>query len=399
MSQLCFYLPPFSSDYAGACSSLFDLEGMVIIHDGACCSRNYVGFDEPRWFGHKRPIFCSGLREVDAVLGADDKLIEKIQKALQTMDRPQFIAILGSPVPTVIGADLQGIAMELEDAVGIPSFGLSTTGLSYYNRGIDLTAAALVSRFTQPRTGGRPGTANILGLTPLDFSDNENAADLRVFLETAGWRVGCSFMMGASLEDIRDAANAEVNLVVSQSGMGLARRMWQRWRIPYVVGTPAGTDHTALAERIKRACETGVCIPMGEASLEPGGVLIVGEQVLANTIRERLAAQYGLHGVTVGTFFGLDRDLAQPFDLDLPSEAALVELIQSGRYQVLVGDPLLQEIPSSERLDCFSISHVAVSSKLYWHDYLRFASAEMEGLLARIAQAGHKCAGETGCAV
>lgn len=233
----------------------------------------------------------------------------------------------------------------------------------------------------------------------VDFSDNENAADLRVFLETAGWRVGCSFMMGASLEDIRDAANAEVNLVVSQSGMGLARRMWRQWRIPYVVGTPAGTDHTALAERIKRACETGVCSPMGEASLEPGGVLIVGEQVLANTIRERLAAQYGLHGVTVGTFFGLDRDLAQPFDLDLPSEAALVELIQSGRYQVLVGDPLLQEIPGSERLVCFSIPHVAVSSKLYWHDYLRFASAEMEGLLARIAQAGHKCAGETGCAV
>ena len=61
MSQLCFYLPPFSSDYAGACSSLFDLGGMVVIHDGACCSRNYVGFDEPRWFGNKRPIFCSGL--------------------------------------------------------------------------------------------------------------------------------------------------------------------------------------------------------------------------------------------------------------------------------------------------------------------------------------------------
>ena len=64
-----------------------------------------------------------------------------------------------------------------------------------------------------------------------------------------------------------------------------------------------------------------------------------------------------------------------------------MQLIQSGRYQVLLGDPLLQEIPGSVRLACFSIPHVAVSSKLYWHDYLRFASPEMEQLLEQIAAA------------
>ena len=387
MSQLCFYLPPFSSDYAGACSSLFDLGGMVVIHDGACCSRNYVGFDEPRWFGNKRPIFCSGLREVDAVMGADDKLIQKIQTMLQTMEPPAFIAILGSPVPTVIGADLKGIAMELEDLTGIPSFGLDTTGLRYYNRGIDLAASALVERYTQPKPVRRPGRVNLLGLTPLDFSDNENAADLRAFLEEEGWHVQCSFMMGASLEDIAAASEAEVNLVVSQSGMGLARTMWRRWQIPYVAGTLAGTDRRPLSHRIQTACATGVCSPAGAHFPEPGGVLVVGDQVLANSIRERLNTQYGVRGVTVGTFFGLDRELAQPFDLDIPSEAALVELIQSRRYQVLVGDPLLQEIPGSDRLACFSVPHVAVSSKLYWHDYLRFASPEMEQLLEQIAAA------------
>ena len=223
---------------------------------------------------------------------------------------------------------------------------------------------------------------NLLGLTPLDFSDNENAADLRAFLEEEGWHVQCSFMMGASLEDIAAASEAEVNLVVSQSGMGLARTMWRRWQIPYVAGTLAGTDRRPLSHRIQTACATGVCSPAGAHFPEPGGVLVVGDQVLANSIRERLNTQYGVRGVTVGTFFGLDRELAQPFDLDIPSEAALVELIQSGRYQVLVGDPLLQEIPGSDRLACFSVPHVAVSSKLYWHDYLRFASPEMEQLLA-----------------
>ena len=33
MSRLSFYLPPFSSDYAGVASALFDLDALVVLHD------------------------------------------------------------------------------------------------------------------------------------------------------------------------------------------------------------------------------------------------------------------------------------------------------------------------------------------------------------------------------
>ena len=71
------YLPPFAPDYSGVCSTLFELNGIVVIHDAGGCTGNYTGYDEPRWYGSKSAIFCSGLREMDAVLGLDNDFIEK----------------------------------------------------------------------------------------------------------------------------------------------------------------------------------------------------------------------------------------------------------------------------------------------------------------------------------
>ena len=85
MSKLCISLPPFAPDYSGAASALFDLGGMIVIHDASGCTGNYTGFDEPRWFGSSSAVFCSGLRHMDAVLGNDDKLIRRIAEAAESL--------------------------------------------------------------------------------------------------------------------------------------------------------------------------------------------------------------------------------------------------------------------------------------------------------------------------
>jgi nitrogenase molybdenum-iron protein alpha/beta subunit len=229
MSQLCVYLPPFSSDYSGVCSCLFDLNGMVVIHDASCCSRNYVSYDEPRWFGNKRPIFCSGLREIDAILGDDDKFINKVLAACESM-KPEFIALLGSPVPMIIGTDLDGIAREMEERTGLPVFGFNTTGFRYYNVGAAEAMLKLAAFYGQKSPPPIPSTINLLGLTTLDFSDNSNPADLRKLFEQNGFKVLCNYMVGCSLPDIQNSAQAEVNVVVTQSGMPLAAYLEKEWR-------------------------------------------------------------------------------------------------------------------------------------------------------------------------
>ena len=78
MGQLCIYLPPFASDYSGVCSALYDLGCLTIINDASCCTAHYVYCDEPRWSRQQRPVLCTTLRNVDAILGQDAKLVERV---------------------------------------------------------------------------------------------------------------------------------------------------------------------------------------------------------------------------------------------------------------------------------------------------------------------------------
>ena len=129
MKNLYRYLVPFAGDYSGVCSALFDLGGMICIHDAAGCTGNYTHFDEPRYYGTNNLVYCTGLRKIDAILGNEDLYKNKIINAAKEM-KPKFIAIVGSPVPHIIGFDFKGFAKEIEFLTGIPCFGFPTNGMS-----------------------------------------------------------------------------------------------------------------------------------------------------------------------------------------------------------------------------------------------------------------------------
>ena len=109
MGQLCIYLTPFASDYSGVCSVLFDLDCMTAINDASCCTSHYVFYDEPRWSGRVRPLFNTALRNIDAILGNDEKIVANICKAASSIDT-EMLAVVGTPVPAIIGMDTEGIA-------------------------------------------------------------------------------------------------------------------------------------------------------------------------------------------------------------------------------------------------------------------------------------------------
>ena len=238
MARISLWLPPFSPDYSGAAAVLFDLKTVTAMHDGSGCTGNYTGYDEPRWYGSASGIFCSGLREIDAVLGDDEKLIRKMIRAAEDI-RPDILALIGSPVPMVIGADLAGIARELEERTGIVSMGFNTTGTAYYDKGAYMAAAELLRRFA-PSGERRPGRVNILGALPMDFYKGRETALLKAFLEDAGYEVGLTLAMDYTLEQLRRAGTAQVNVAVSRFGLLTARYMEREYGIPYLCGFPAG---------------------------------------------------------------------------------------------------------------------------------------------------------------
>ena len=47
---------PLAPDYSGAASALFDLGGIVVMHDASGCTGNFTGYDEPRWMGSRSAV-------------------------------------------------------------------------------------------------------------------------------------------------------------------------------------------------------------------------------------------------------------------------------------------------------------------------------------------------------
>ena len=86
MRGLRKYLTPFAPDQSGAVSVLFELGGIVVICDAGGCTGNVCGFDEPRWFEQKSAIFSAGLRDMDEILGRDDRLVAKLADAARKVD-------------------------------------------------------------------------------------------------------------------------------------------------------------------------------------------------------------------------------------------------------------------------------------------------------------------------
>ncbi len=379
MSKLCISLPPFAPDYSGAASALFDMGGMIVVHDASGCTGNYTGYDEPRWYDANTAVFCSGLRHMDAVLGNDEKLIHKVVEAAKELN-PRFIAVVGSPVPMVIGTDFKGIASEIEFATGIPSIGLATRGLGYYGTGIAEATIEMLKKFAKKKDI-IAGTINLLGITPLDFFTNSNAEDFRKLYEENGIPVLASYSMGMSIEDMQKSVAAQLNVAVSQAGVQIAKYMKRKYDIPYVVTTPFGDGEIALT-KVKHVLE-GMEEAFVPASKQ-AKILIVGEQVIGNSIRENLQKKYGAAAICVASLFDTTREIQAEGDLIIRNESQLRKLIKSGDFATIIGDPMLKKLMPEQGIRFYSLPHVAVSSKVHWDEYKRFVSKETEDWLNQI---------------
>ncbi len=144
MKGLYRYLSPFSPDQSGAVAVLYELGGIIVILDAGGCAGNICGFDEPRW-GHKQSaVYSAGIRDLDAILGRDERTIDKVGGAVEAVGNANFIALIGTPVPAVVGTDLRALARMCEKKFGLPTLPIETYGMEYYDKGAELSYMTLI---------------------------------------------------------------------------------------------------------------------------------------------------------------------------------------------------------------------------------------------------------------
>mgnify|MGYP000968821147 CR=1 FL=1 len=221
MRGLRKYLTPFAPDQSGAVSVLYEFGGIIVICDAGGCTGNICGFDEPRWFESKSALFSAGLRDMDAILGRDDRLVAKLADAVTKLDA-KFAAIIGTPVPAVIGTDYHALKRMTEKKVDLPILTVDTDGMELYDKGSAKAWLELFRVFAGEKEEMVPGNIGILGMTPQDISDLHAADRIRKRFAEEGKTAVC-YGMGDGLEAVKKVSNVERHIVVSPAALEAAK--------------------------------------------------------------------------------------------------------------------------------------------------------------------------------
>ena len=341
MKQTARIISTYTADVSGVNSALFELGGMTVMHDASGCNSTYNTHDEPRWYDYDSMVFLSGISEMEAIMGDDDKLISAIVSAADQL-HPAFIAIAGTPIPMMIGTDFKAVASIVEKRTGIPSFGFATNGMHTYIEGASMALAGIADRFV---TENRPKTpelsVNLLGVTPLDFSINGNAENLKSALAAHGIGVVSDWAMGDTLEILQNAASAHVNLVVSYAGIGAAKRLRERFGIPYVIGRPYDKHwNSMLGERIRTAAETGEN-QFPQVNREAAEIAVIGEGVSSMSLAAAIGLETGIPVRAVAAT-EYDANLLGTSDRIARDEDELIPLLDGAK--IIIADPLYQPV-------------------------------------------------------
>ena len=331
-------LPVYTGDVSGACSALYELGGMVVIHDPSGCNSTYNTHDETRWYDRDSLIFLSGLTERDAILGNDDKLVRDVIDAAREL-RPRFIALCNSPIPFLNGTDFAALTRVIEHETGIPCFYVKTNGMHDYTVGAGNALEQIAERFVRPAAKSS-GTLNLLGVTPLDLGVAGSAGSLRSFAEEAGFSVVSCWAMGDGLDALENAARAEVNLVVSSVGLRAAELLYARFGTPFVAGAPIGAFRGALAQALRTAAKTEKpAYPCRDARTPApdSTICAIGEPVIMGSLAAALEQERGMP-VRVLCPLETKKDLLTPGDLAVEGEEG-AENAAAGA-ELLIGDPL-----------------------------------------------------------
>lgn len=193
----------------------------VIVHGDPDCANPFLKVFPHRlvpdledvYLGTHR-FYCSDLSEIDVAAGKGTQRLLECARVVLKQAKPARLFLIGTCLSEMVGEDLDIVAQEVEEAVGVPTIGLSAGGLRLK------TQAQLLDRFGQlmlePSLAAGPSTGpgvTMLGYAPLRRWEREEFQSL---LNAMGAPLVAELPGRASEEQWAAGAKASL-LVVSDS--------------------------------------------------------------------------------------------------------------------------------------------------------------------------------------
>ncbi len=400
MKQIQTFTSTYTADVSGVPSALYELGGMTIMHDASGCNSTYNTHDEPRWYGSKSMVYITGLSEIEAIMGDDQKLVNDIVDAANKL-KPKFIAIAGTPIPMITGCDIEANARVIEAETGIPTLGINTNGMHSYVEGAGEALLQYGKVFIKKMQKVKK-SVNILGATPIDFSVNGQIESIEKYLSDNGLKVISNLALSCDPDKIKNAASASVNLVISSVGIKLAEYMLKEFNIPYVVGVPYGKQMKqdildALNDvgddinnvganyrspRMGEHCEPEIVFAsnLGK-NFKNEKIFIIGESITSKSLAKAIYCKYGhtaavispvelgntYHGDIVKNLKVRENVALEKQDYFVEDEDEIEKIIKDAK--MVIADPLYKPIVSNKTI-FINNPHEGFSGRLFRKDII-----------------------------
>ncbi|AEE15128.1 hypothetical protein Thena_1516 [Thermodesulfobium narugense DSM 14796] len=367
--NLFYNLLPLPSGYFGASSALYDLDGLIVVYGPAGGAWHINIEDEPRWYRGKTTVIGAGLLEMDVILGKDSEFVERIVSVARDLNR-NFVALCGTPVSAIIGADLKGLTQAIQKRIYTPTLCIETSGTENYLEGAKKSSIKIAQTFLKqlPKI---PNSINILGAIHLDTGHPKHLKPLISFLENSEVKI-TSIWGHSPLEDIKRSSSASLNIVIGLSGLSLAQYMYETFGIPYIIGFPIGKKMQEYFFNILK--DKPYHLPT--ASYYFKKALVIGEPVRAFSLKLFLERELCIKTKVISILpfkelllpqKGLKNTIIMPSEEDIPinSESTIADLMSKSDVDYIIADPFYERLLHQKR-QFIPLPHTAISARFYW---------------------------------
>ncbi|MDR1810008.1 MAG: nitrogenase component 1 [Prevotella sp.] len=236
------------SDILYALNTISTLKNVsVIVHGAAGCA-------VPRYT-------VTNLNERDSIMGGDAKLREAIRQ-VHKIENPQLVFVISTPVVAINNDDIESVAEELKDELGIPIVPVYTDGFRSKTgiTGCDALIHAVIKHVLPLKQEEKQDFANLIALSEKD----EDIQEIVRLLKQAGITANL-FPRHSSVEHIRQLTKAAFSVAANpDEGNYAASVLEDSYDIPFIrTSIPVGIANTeAWITRI--GCFTGQRQQAGE---------------------------------------------------------------------------------------------------------------------------------------
>lgn len=306
------YDPLFDCKMVGALRAMHGISDCIsIIHGRNGCHCGALLLQTLGSEQNSVRVLTSGLKASDEVYSGEERLTSAIRLADQVFE-PRAIAVLNCSAPVIMGEDVEGLELLLEgetrsELIAMDAGGPEGPAWIGYEEALTKLVSRMRLNGDEPRGG-----INLLGFKADDFCSRGDLNEMKRILRDQGIPLN-SVLSGSSFEEVKEAPQAELNVLLGGDGLDCARVMDEEFDIPYIavpfpyglkksiqflelIGGALGreADPRVLemeTERVKKAVERAHMFFQGIYSTP---VAVVGESGRAFDLAEFLSAELGM---------------------------------------------------------------------------------------------------------